>query len=90
LPAARYAPETHSFVHPLIAMPRSVVGDTGLPEEHSLVYRDLVRARALDLPSGEAIAGAMGVEPLKPQEIGLPELAPAALAGRCRATCQLK
>jgi hypothetical protein len=65
------------FAHPLIALPSSVVGDTTLPEEHSLAYRDLVRARALDLPSGEAIAVAMGVELLTPAEIGLPELAPA-------------
>jgi hypothetical protein len=62
------------FVHPLINLPGSVVGDTAMPEEHSLAYRDLIRARSLDLPSGEAIAGAMGVEPLTYEEIGLPRL----------------
>ena len=44
---------------------------TEIPEQHSLAYRDLVRGEALDLPSGEAIAGAMGVDPLTQDEIGL-------------------
>ena len=48
-----------------------MVGDTEIPEQHSLAYRDLVRGEALDLPSGEAIARAMGVEPLSQEEVGL-------------------
>jgi hypothetical protein len=35
------------------------------------VNRDLVRGEALDLPSGEAIARVMGVEPLSQDEVGL-------------------
>jgi hypothetical protein len=59
------------LAHALIDLPTSVVGDTEIPEQHSLAYRDLVRGEALDLPSGEAIAGAMGVDPLTQDEIGL-------------------
>jgi hypothetical protein len=64
------------FAHTLVELPSSIVGEGAPSEEHSLAYRDLVRARSLDLPSGEAIAKAMGVEPLTPEEIGFPELAP--------------
>jgi hypothetical protein len=59
------------LAHALIDLPTSVVGDTEIPEQHSLAYRDLVRGEALDLPSGEAIAHAMGVEPLSQEEVGL-------------------
>ena len=52
-------------------MPTSVVGDTSIPEEHSIAYRDLERGRALDLPSGEALARVMGVAPLRKEELGL-------------------
>ncbi len=59
------------IAHSLIDLPTSVVGDTEIPEEHSIAYRDLERGRALDLPSGEALARVMGVEPLKQEELGL-------------------
>lgn len=59
------------LAHSLIDLPTSVVGDTEIPEEHSLAYRDLVRGEALDLPSGEALAEFMGVKPLTPEEVGL-------------------
>ncbi len=59
------------IAHTLIDLPTSVVGDTEIPEEHSIAYRDLERGRALDLPSGEALARLMGVEPLKYEELGL-------------------
>jgi hypothetical protein len=62
------------LAHSLIELPESVVGVTSIPEEHSLAYRDLVRGEALDLPSGEALAGDMGVTPLTPDEIGLAKL----------------
>ena len=60
--------------HSMIDLPISVVGETAIPEEHSIAYRDLERGRALDLPSGEAIARAMGVEPLTSEEVGLASL----------------
>jgi len=59
------------LAHSLIDLPTSVVGTTDIPEEHSLAYRDLVRGEAVDLPSGEAIARVMGVEPLSQEEVGL-------------------
>jgi hypothetical protein len=62
------------LAHTLINLPLAVVGTTTIPEEHSLAYRDLVRGEALDLPSGEAVAEAMGVEPLSSDEVGLAAL----------------
>jgi hypothetical protein len=59
------------IAHSLIDLPTSVVGETNIPEEHSIAYRDLERGRALDLPSGEALARVMGIEPLKKEELGL-------------------
>ncbi|MBV8170871.1 MAG: peroxidase [Candidatus Eremiobacteraeota bacterium] len=57
--------------HTLIDLPESVVGQTPLPEFHSLACRDLTRARALNLPSGETIARHIGAQPLTPAEVGL-------------------
>jgi hypothetical protein len=48
-----------------------VVGETEIPEYHSLAVRDLQRGRALELPSGEAVAQLMGVQLLSPDELGL-------------------
>lgn len=62
------------LVHPLIALPEMVVGRTEIPEFYSLAVRDLLRGHALDLPSGEAVAEAMGVEPLTEDELGLTSL----------------
>lgn len=62
------------LVHALIDLPPAVVGETEIPEYHSLAVRDLLRGRALDLPSGEAIAQVMGVEPLSEQQLGLTRL----------------
>jgi Animal haem peroxidase len=62
------------LVHPLITLPESVVGQTEIPAHHSLAVRDLLRGYALDLPSGEAVAAAMGVPPLTEDERGLREL----------------
>jgi hypothetical protein len=62
------------LAHALIDLPKSVVGDTEIPEQHSLAYRDLERGEALNLPSGEAVARAMGIEPLSRDEAGLQTL----------------
>jgi len=62
------------LAHSLIDLPTSVVGDTEIPEQHSLAYRDLVRGEALDLPSGEALARAMAVETLSKDEVGLSQM----------------
>ncbi|GCE30607.1 myeloperoxidase [Dictyobacter alpinus] len=59
------------LAHPLIELPARVVGDTDIPEQKSLAYRDLERGEALGLPSGEAIARLMDVAPLTADQIGL-------------------
>ena len=63
-----------SLAHALMHLPTSVVGETEYPEQHSLAYRDLERGLALNLPSGEAIARYMGVEPLSADDVGLNKL----------------
>ncbi len=60
-----------SLTHALIDLPEQIVGHTEVPEHHSLASRDLQRGTALELPSGEAVARAMGVEPLTEEECGL-------------------
>lgn len=62
------------LAHSLIDLPKSVVGETEIPEHHSLAYRDLERGVALDFPSGEAISRAMGIAPLSQDEVGLNRL----------------
>ncbi|HEY3228813.1 MAG TPA: heme peroxidase family protein, partial [Roseiflexaceae bacterium] len=59
------------MAHPLIDLPATIVGATDDADLRSLACRDLQRGRALDLPSGEAIARAMGVPPLDAREYGL-------------------
>jgi hypothetical protein len=59
------------LVHPLIDLPLAVVGETEIPEYHSLAVRDLLRGNALDLPSGETVARAMEIEPLSHEELEL-------------------
>lgn len=60
-----------NLAHPLIDLPEAVVGATETPEDHSLAWRDLQRARALEIPSGEELARFMGVTPLSVDECGL-------------------
>ncbi|GLV55029.1 ovoperoxidase [Dictyobacter sp. S3.2.2.5] len=62
------------MAHPLLDLPVRVVGETDIPEQKSLAYRDLERGEALELPSGEAVARLMNVRPLTPQEAGLSNL----------------
>jgi Animal haem peroxidase len=59
------------MVHPLIDLPDAIVGATANRDERSLACRDLQRGRSLDLPSGEAVSRAMGIEPLTSAECGL-------------------
>jgi hypothetical protein len=55
----------------LIELPAQITGD--LAEEHhqSLAVRDLQRGIATGLPSGEAVARQLGVEPLDADEVGV-------------------
>ena len=76
VPASGHAPQPSrklvaSLTHALIELPEQIVGQTEIPEHHSLASRDLQRGTALGLPSGEAVARRMGVEPLTAEECGL-------------------
>ena len=55
----------------LITLPREITGDVSDEAYHSLAARDLQRGQATGLPSGEAVARALGVEPLTADEVGL-------------------
>ncbi len=56
---------------PLMRLPEAMVGAVAHEEEASLAYRDLERGRDCDLPSGEAVAGRIGAQPLTRAEVGL-------------------
>jgi hypothetical protein len=55
----------------LIGLPVAITGVVDAAAYHSLAARDLQRGAAIGLPSGEAVARAMGVEPLTAEEAGL-------------------
>lgn len=59
------------MAHALIDLPEAMVGATDVPESRSLACRDLIRGRALNLPSGEAIARFLNVSVLTPEQVGL-------------------
>lgn len=60
-----------SLVEPLSNLPFSIAGDEARAHARflSLAFRNLLRAQKLLLPSGQAVAHAMGVHPLKDEEI---------------------
>ncbi len=60
------------MAHTLIDLPEAVTG-AALPDYQSLACRDLTRARALSLPSGETVARHIGAQPLSADETGLRE-----------------
>jgi hypothetical protein len=55
----------------LIRLPVEITGVVEVEAYHSLAVRDLQRGQGVGLPSGEAVAGLLGVEPLTPAETGL-------------------
>jgi Animal haem peroxidase len=55
----------------LIALPQAITGVGETDAYASLANRDLQRGQAIGLPSGEAVARALGVEPLSEEQIGL-------------------
>jgi hypothetical protein len=57
----------------LIKLPVAITGAVDEDAYRSLAGRDLQRGQATALPSGEAVARALGVEPLTPEQIGLAE-----------------
>ena len=70
------APQASKRIEPRLArslmrLPEAMIGAVASEEQASLAYRDLERGRDCDLPSGEAIARRMGLEPLTHEQIGL-------------------
>jgi hypothetical protein len=57
----------------LIALPQAISGVDEADAYASLANRDLQRGQAIGLPSGEAVARALGIEPLDAAQIGLGE-----------------
>jgi hypothetical protein len=57
------------LVPALMRLPEALVGHTGKPEFSSLASRDLYRGCAVELPSGEAVARAMSLDPCNPHEL---------------------
>jgi hypothetical protein len=59
------------LVGSLIHLPVAITGESDVEEYHSLAVRDLQRGQGVGLPSGEAVARHMGIEPLTPDDVGL-------------------
>ena len=57
----------------LIALPTQISGERQDSDYASLANRDLQRGQAVGLPSGEAVARAMGAEPLAAEQVRLSE-----------------
>jgi hypothetical protein len=55
----------------LIALPTQITGEVATEELRSLAVRDLMRGHATHLPSGEAVARHLGVEPLSADDLGI-------------------
>jgi hypothetical protein len=55
----------------LISLPRQISGEDEGSAYSSLANRDLQRGQAVGLPSGEAVAGELGIEPLSRDQVGL-------------------
>lgn len=63
---------TEKFPAALLAMPGEITGPVKDEGYKSLANRDMQRGNLVELPSGEAIAAAMGHTPLSADQIGLP------------------
>ena len=61
------------YAHGLMHLPVQLTGVLAQPEHAALAYRDMQRGAALGLPSGEAVAEALGVAQLHREELRLPE-----------------
>ena len=55
----------------LIALPTQITGELEGSDYASLANRDLERGQRVGLPSGEAVARALGVQPLDSDQVGL-------------------
>jgi len=57
------------LVPALMRLPEALVGQTPRPEFSSLASRDLYRGHSVALPSGDAIARALGLNPCTAKEL---------------------
>lgn len=71
-PAARAGRIDAHLPPALIRLPDAITGEVDDPDYRSLASRDLQRGRATALPSGEAVARALGAAPLTADHIALP------------------
>lgn len=70
-PAQRSKKIDGKLVRALIDLPEAITGECEIDEYHSLAVRDLQRGYGVGLPSGEAVARHLGIEPLSAGEIGV-------------------
>jgi hypothetical protein len=70
-PAQRARRIDGRLAHYLIRLPQALTGVTPDDDYGSLAVRDLQRGQGVGLPSGEAVAGRLGVAPLTAEEVGL-------------------
>ena len=70
-PAQRSKKIDGQLVRSLIDLPEVITGDCEIDAYHSLAVRDLQRGHGVGLPSGEAVARHIGVDPLTADEIGI-------------------
>jgi Animal haem peroxidase len=59
------------LVRALIELPVAVTGECEIEDYHSLAVRDLQRGQGVGLPSGESVAGHMGIAPLSAEQVGI-------------------
>jgi hypothetical protein len=72
-PAQRAKRMDGRLARSLIRLPPSLTGVGPDDDYGSLAVRDLQRGQGVGLPSGEAVARRLGVEPLTPEQAGLAE-----------------
>ena len=70
--AQRAKPINTQLPASLVRLPESITGQVEVSAYRSLAARDLQRGMGTALPSGETVARAMGVRPLSPDELALP------------------
>lgn len=70
-PAQRAKKIDGQLVRALIELPVAITGECEIDAYHSLAVRDLQRGHGVGLPSGEAVARHIGVEPLTADEVGI-------------------
>ena len=59
------------LVRSLIQLPIALTGEVEIDDYHSLAVRDLQRGQGVGLPSGEAIARHMEIDPLSAEQVGI-------------------